>query len=150
MKTLVVYDSAYGNTEIIAKAIASEIKQSKLVIVSKLKQTDLKNIDLLIVGSPTQGGRPTPGINEFVNNVKKSNLNGLKAATFDTRILAKDQNIGLRLLMKTIGYAAEKIADNLSKAGCEIVAVEGFIVSDKEGPLKKGEEKRAKIWAKNI
>jgi len=67
MRTLVVYDSAYGNTEKIAKSIGSAITgEVKTLHVGKVNPNELESLDLLIVGSPTQGGRPTPATQEFL------------------------------------------------------------------------------------
>jgi len=50
---------------------------------------------------------------------------------------------------KTIGYTAPQIANVLKeKGGKLVIASEGFIVKDKEGPLSPGELSRAKSWAK--
>ena len=51
--------------------------------------------------------------------------------------------------MSVIHYAAERIARELTKKGGRLVAEpEGFIVEQKEGPLKQGELERADHWAK--
>jgi flavodoxin len=57
-KTLVVYDSTYGNTEKIAQAIGEAIG-GQILRVGEVNPADLKGFDLLIVGSPTRGGLPT-------------------------------------------------------------------------------------------
>ena len=63
MKTLIVYDSAYGNTEKIAKAIGDAITgEAKVLRVSEVNPSEFKTFDLLIVGSRTYGGRPTQAI----------------------------------------------------------------------------------------
>jgi flavodoxin len=57
MKTLVIYDSVYGNTEKIAQAIAEELlAQGEVTIrrVGEVSLEQLSRIDLLVVGSPTQ------------------------------------------------------------------------------------------------
>lgn len=62
MKAVVVYDSADGNTEKVAQALANSISPPDVVELSLVNSTTLKDLqsaDLLIVGSPTQGGRPT-------------------------------------------------------------------------------------------
>jgi hypothetical protein len=57
----------------------------------------------------------------------------------------------MRLLVKTGGYAASRIADRLKKAGGNlIVPPEGFYVEDTEGPLKAGELERAASWATSL
>ena len=66
MKVLIVYDSVYGNTEKIAKAIGDAITvKAKVLRVGEVNSSELKTFDLLIVGSPTHGGRPTPAIKDL-------------------------------------------------------------------------------------
>jgi flavodoxin len=70
MKTLVVYDSVYGNTEIIAQAIAAAIPGDVQVLrVGQAKPADLKVVDLLIVGSPTHGALPTEAVQDLLQKL---------------------------------------------------------------------------------
>ena len=144
MKTLIVYDSVYGNTEKIARAIAEAITPSgevKVLRAGEANPSELESTDLLIVGSPTHGGRPTPAIQNLLNKVPK--LQGIKVAAFDTRIPTK--------LVRVFGYAAGRIANNLKKKGSTLIASpEGFFVTGGQGPLKEGELERAAAWAKGI
>ena len=132
MKALIVYDSVYGNTEKIARAIAEAITPSgevKVLRAGEANPPELASIDLLIVGSPTQGGRPTPAIQDLLNKVPKLSLKGVNVAAFDTRIQAK--------LAKVFGYAAGRIADHLKRQGGTLIASpEGFLVTGSKGPLK--------------
>ncbi|MFA6588456.1 MAG: flavodoxin family protein [Patescibacteria group bacterium] len=152
MKTLIIYDSQFGNTEKIAQAIGSAFgDEARVVRPTEVKLDELKNVNLLIVGSPTQGGRPTPALQKFLDDIPSDGLKGIKVATFDTRFLLKDQNFALRMLMKTIGYAADKIIKILvAKGGQQVMPPEGFIVKGKEGPLAEGEMERADEWTKLI
>lgn len=153
MKSLIIVDSQYGNTEKLAEEMASVLKtfgEARVVSAKQAITSDLNSIDLLIVGSPTQGGRATPAVQEFLaklgDHVKNKNF-----AAFDTRFEEGVQKFALRMLMKAIGYAAPKIASILSKkGGKQTVLPEGFIVSDKEGPIKDGERERSREWAKNL
>jgi flavodoxin len=144
MKALIVYDSVYGNTEKIARAIAEAITPSgevKVLRAGEANPSELESIDLLIVGSPTHGGRPTPAVQNLLNKVPK--LQGIKVAAFDTRIPTK--------LVRVFGYAAGRIANNLKKKGSTLIASpEGFFVTGGQGPLKEGELERAAAWAKGI
>jgi flavodoxin len=144
MKVLIVYDSVYGNTEKIAKAIGGAITDEvKVLRVDEANPSELKTIDLFIVGSPTQGGRPTPAIRDFLNKVPELSLKGINVAAFDTRILTK--------LVRVFGYAAGRIADNLKgKGGTLVASPEGFFVKGTKGPLREGELERAADWAKGI
>jgi len=153
MRTLIIYDSLHGNTKEIAEAIYNGIAQpdTKILPVEKAITDDLKDIKLLIVGSPTHGGTAKPTLLDFLKRIQKDSLVGIKIATFDTRFLEEKQKVALRLLMKTIGYAAPKIAKILeSKGGELIVKPEGFFVKKAEGPLLNGEIQRAKEWGKGV
>jgi flavodoxin len=150
MKALIVYDSLYGNTEKIAKAIADAVG-GEAKPASKVNVAELNGLDLLIAGSPTHGGRPSPGIQEFLNKIPTGSLKGIRVAAFDTRFAKSEHGIGLKLLMAVINFAAPRIAKALeTKGGNLVVEPEGFIVSGKEGPLKEGELNRATFWAKGI
>ena len=144
MKALIVYDSVYGNTEKIARAIAEAITPSgevKVLRVDEASPSELASIDLLVVGSPTHGGRPTPAVQGLINKVPK--LQGINVAAFDTRSQAK--------LARVFGNAAGRIARNLKgKGGVLIAPPDGFFVTGTKGPLKEGELERAAGWAKAI
>lgn len=144
MKTLIIYDSAYNNTEKIALAIGNTISgEVKIVKIDRLNNSDLDGLDLLIVGAPTYGGRPTSPVLNFLDNVPGTLIKGLKVAAFDTRLSTR--------LVKIFGYAAPKIAGKLkAKGGTLVLPSEGFFVNGTEGPLKDGEMERAITWAKTI
>ncbi len=152
MKAIIIYDSLYGNTERIAQAIGDGLTgEVNIVRVGDGKASELKTFDLLVVGSPVHGGRATPNIDAFVKQLPAHSLEGKRVAAFDTRFESEEQGIGLRLLMSVIRYAAERIAKALVKKGGRLVTEpEGFIVEQKEGPLKQGELERARNWAKGI
>jgi flavodoxin len=150
MKAVVIYDSVYGNTEKIAQAIGDGLAgDAKVVRVGDVNASELQAFDLLIVGSPVHGGRATPAIEALLQQLPAHSLEGKRVAAFDTRFESEEQGIGLRILMSVIRYAAERIAKELAKKGGRLAAEpEGFIVEQKEGPLKQGELERASTWAK--
>jgi flavodoxin len=155
MKALVIYDSVFGNTEKVAQAIAESLSSRASVEILRPDQVvpeQLAGIDLLVVGSPTRGFRPTEAITGLLNRIRSKTLNGVKVAAFDTRFKADElESAGLRFIVKTGGYAAGRIANQLKKAGGNlIVPPEGFYVEDTEGPLKAGEIERASGWATSI
>jgi len=146
MKALIVYDSVYGNTEKIARAVAEAITPAyevKVLGVGEANPSELASADLLIVGSPTHAGRPTPAVQDLLNKVPKLSLQGINVAAFDTRITTK--------LVRVFGYAAGRIARNLKgKGGTLIASPEGFFVTASKGPLKEGELERAAVWVKGM
>lgn len=150
MKALIIYDSKYGNTEKIANAIGSTIN-GKVLHVNDVKLMELDTCELLIVGSPVHGGRPTPAIQSFLSAIPTNSLKGKHVAAFDTRFEPEDHGVGLRILMYVIRFAAERIAHVLKQRGGKLVGrPEGFIVEDKEGPLKNGELERANLWTRQL
>ena len=96
----------------------------------------------MIVGSPTQGGKATPLITEFLNNSLESIIKDIKVATFDTRMSTKFVGI--------FGYAADKLAGIMKKKGASIISSKGFFVNVKENSLKEGELDRVTIWAEGL
>jgi flavodoxin I len=137
VRALVVYDSRYGHTEKIAQAIGEAI-DGRVLRAGDVKLADLVGFDLLVVGSPTHGGFPTPGIDGLLKALPA--LEGLNVAAFDTRT------------KRTIfGYAAPRIARRLEKSGGKLLTLpEGFFVLGMQGPLLEGELERAANWAKGI
>lgn len=149
MKTLVIYDSVFGNTGKVAQAIAAAL-ETQAIPVGQADAGQLKDLDLLVVGSPTRGFRPTEAISKLLYGLPKNHLAGTRVAAFDTRIVL--ETIGskvLRFLVDKGGYAANTIANTLKKNGGQLAAApEGFFVTGEQGPLKDGELERAADWAK--
>jgi flavodoxin I len=155
MKFMIVYDSFFGNTEQIARAIGDSLGPAEEVGVFKVGNApggELSKLDLLVVGSPTRGFRPTPAVADFLKNLPANALQGVRAAAFDTRISPDDIKSGvLRFMVKLGGFAAKPIADGLVKKGATLLMPgEGFFVEDQQGPLKPGELERAATWAKSL
>lgn len=153
MKVIIIYDSIFGNTEKIARSIGTALASEDVQILKVTTADPAQiNADLLIVGSPTRGFKPTPAITTFLAKIPEQGLKGIKTAAFDTRIAENDiGNKLLRFLMKTFGYAASPIAKRLlRKDGTQVSAPEGFYVKDSKGPLKNREPERAAEWAKSI
>jgi flavodoxin len=144
MKTLVVYDSRFGNTKIIAESIGGAVNGSVQVIhADEVIASELDNFDLLIVGAPTHGGRPSEPAGNFLDRIPKGFLADVNVAAFDTRIPSN--------WVKIFGFAAPRIAKKLVKKGGRLVVEpEGFFVVDGEGPLADGEVERAAAWAREI
>jgi flavodoxin len=139
MQSLVIFDSMFGNTQKVAETIATALK-AKSVRVGDFKPEMLTKIDLLVVGCPIQGWRPTQATLDFLNKLPKDSLKNKNVAAFDTRI---------KIFFS--GSASDKISDTLENLGGNvIIAPTNFIVKGKEGPLLDGELEKASAWAKEI
>ncbi len=155
MNILVVYNSEFGNTETMARAIAEALSsagEARAVRASQASVDDLQQAGLLIVGSPTQGFRPTKPVTNLLQQLPRGGLKGVQVAAFDTRIDVATIRAGLlRFMVNTGGYAAEHIATRLSKSGGSLVAPPaGFFVEAKQGPIRDGELDRAIAWAQSL
>jgi flavodoxin len=144
MKTLVVYDSLHGNTKIIAQAIGEAIPgEVEVQHVDEANAAGLGAYDLLVVGAPTHGARPSDDVRAFLDEIQAGALVGVNVAGFDTRLTNK--------LILIFGTAAPKIAKALQTKGGTLAGPPGgFFVTGGEGPLKEGEVARAGRWAQGL
>jgi flavodoxin len=153
MRTLVVYDSQFGNTQRVTQTIAETLQITDMMHVKQAAPQQLSGLELLIVGSPTQRLNMTPAIANFLKAIPKGALDGVRVAAFDTRFtVEKIESIRmLPFFVRLFGYAAEKIARQLEAKGGIPAGDPGlFYVLDTEGPLLEGELKRAQKWANSL
>jgi flavodoxin len=151
----VVFDSFFGNTEQVARTIGAELETAAHVRVMRVEESDaarLDGVDLLVVGSPTRAFRPSPKTQAFLRVVARGALEGVRVAAFDTRIAVAEVNSPiLPPLVRVFGYAAEPIARRLERAGgIPAGPPAGFLVEGTEGPLRDGELRRARRWARAL
>jgi len=153
MKVYVVYDSQFGNTQQVAEGIGLILAKKhsvKVKHISEISPKKLEQVDVLFLGTPTHGGQATPNMNLLISQIVASKV-FLKVACFDTRFSPQNVGLGLKLLMSVIDYASPKMAKNLAKsAAITVLGFEGFIVTDKSGPLAEGELNRAQNWAEKM
>jgi len=139
VEVLVIYGSQYGNTQRIARAIASGLESDHHVrVLPAAAASDLTGdgIDLLFVGAPTQMRGLRLLAAPFLDGLAERGFSGTPAATFDTRM-----DLGPQTLESSV------IADRLVESGCRLVAKpQSFLVLGLEGPLAGGEEARASAW----
>jgi len=141
VKALVIYDTNFGSTKVIAEAVARELGSHVPAIpAADVAEKDLAGVGLLVVGSPIIGWRPTRRVAKFLAGLKPGQLDGIEAAAFDTR---------MRFFLH--GDAAGKIVRKLEAAGALAVSdPQPFYVRGREGPLFDGEVKRAAEWARSL
>lgn len=156
MNSLVVYDSIFGNTEKIARAIGTRLEalgQVRVLKAADASRPDIENGDLLVVGGPTHRHGVSQDMQEFLDRTGRGTLRGVSAAAFDTRYT------GTRWIT---GSAAVKIARVLKKGGAQLAAEPESFFIEKDVPpkgqkrrhdlehLQSGEEARARSWAQTI
>jgi hypothetical protein len=166
MNALVVYESLYGNTARIARAIAQGLVERGIVTnvvgVDAFDQGMVAGTDLLIVGGPTHAhglskrssraqavadkhnsfDAPTAAVGVREGLEALPDGTGVAAAAFDTRI-------GSAPAFMT-GSAAKGIARRLEGRGFRLVVdPESFLVTTHNG-LVDGETERAERWGASV
>lgn len=159
MRTLVVYESIWGNTEQLARAIAAGIGEGTEVIDAEQAPATLAgDVDLLVVGGPThafsmstettrksagdQGAPRLPlrGIREWIETLSAP-ARAVPVATFDTRVVTP----------RLPGSAAKKAMKRLLGRGFRSIAKpETFGVHGYSGPVADGELDRARRWGSEL
>lgn len=152
MKAYILYDSVYGNTQKIAEAIGKGIGNTSTVVkFDKLDPKELETADLIVIGSPTHGGRYTEGIQQVFTQISPKLFQTKPFAAFDTGSVSKGESTFVQLIIKTVGYAAPRIANEIKKQGGKLLMQpESFMVKGKEGPLTEGELERAQTWGQTL
>src|SRR3990170_7510174 len=94
VKVLVVYDTKYGNTKLVAEKIVEGLRQEQGVEVeiSDVEKTDVDRaagFDAVLIGAPTHFGGPPRNIMRFIDELGTPDLKGKQIAVFDT-YLGKD------------------------------------------------------------
>jgi len=162
MRAVVVYESMFGNTERVARAIGQGLEPFADVQVVEVGEAPavLDGVDLLVVGGPThafgmsrastredaerQAGRAVLsrrlGVREWLPTLPSSTE--VAAAAFDTRV-AK-----VRRLPGSAARGAAKLL--LRHRYAVIVPPESFYVDDVTGPLLQGELDRARAWGSTL
>jgi len=146
-RVIVVYESKYGNTKLAAETIAEGVREVEGIetVVSEVKEVDLGKIpdyDAILVGSPTHIGGPTWGVRKFIDKLGKLPLEGKLLAVFDTYLLAKSFEQGMKKMEKRIG---EKVAGaKLATPGLSIR------VQRMKGPISEGELPKCKEFGNKI
>jgi len=143
MNALIVYDSKFGNTERIARAVGEALDFARVVSVAEAGGPDLAACDLLVVGGPTHMHGMSLPMRGLADGLARGALRGVPAAAFDTRYRAPEL---------FTGAAARGIAHGLRRAGALLVAApESFFVergaTQEETKLEEGELERAWAWA---
>ena len=134
-RAIIIYESKYGNTKLAAEAVAEGIKQNSGIepAVIEIKEVNLEGLaefDAILIGSPNHMGNATRGIRKFIDGLGKINLEGKRAAVFDTYI-GGDFEKAVKKMEKRISEKAPGLS--LVAPGLSI-RVDGM-----KGPITEGE-----------
>jgi flavodoxin len=82
MKACVLYISRTGNTKRLAEAISELLKAPVFDLAHAPEPSVVNDFDLLVIGTPVMGLRPTPEVHSFVKRLPE--CTGKKAILFCT------------------------------------------------------------------
>ena len=163
MRAIVIFESLWGNTEQIARHIASGLGDGRNdleveVLQAQAEALPVDGVDLIVVGGPThafsmsspatrqgatqQGATEIPdaGIREWIEAQPTPTL-PVRVATFDTRVVSP----------RLPGSAAKKALKRLVRLGFQPLAEpETFGVHGYVGPIADGELQRARAWGAEL
>ena len=160
MKAVVVYESLWGNTAAVARAIAEGIGNgAQALSTAEATAEAVGGSDLIVAGSPLLGFslpndrmidsiRTSPGSESDPPDLSQPSmrtwLDGLahgsgRSAGFETRIWWSPGSAAKAIVkrLESLGFAS---ADKPAK----------FIVTGRSGPLKDGELERARAWGAEL
>jgi flavodoxin len=134
---IVVYDTKFGNTEKIAKSLASGMNERGIEVdcvkVGDVQINKLTEYNLIAIGGPTHGFGMSKPIKEFIEKFNHIDLRDKKAFAFDTKNRGR------------WGSAAKGIEKRLKGIGMNIVKpCDSAIVMGLKGPLQDDMERKFK------
>jgi flavodoxin len=160
MRAVVVYESVWGNTKAVARAIAAGLGEgSQAYPTDEVPAGEIAGADLIVAGSPVFGfSLPTetmrenilrsegdadsppdlshPSLRSWLEKLPKGQA---AAAAFETRIWWSPRG------------ATGTIEKMFAKRGYRTIAKAAkFVVRDKYGPLRDGELERARDWGREL
>jgi len=159
MRAVVVYESHWGNTATVARAIAAGIGEgAQALTTDQATAAAMAGVDLLVAGAPViafalpresarrqlAGDVKAPMPADLSHALLRTWLDGLPdghgwAAAFETRIWWSPRG------------ATGTIEVRLRGAGYRVVAkAERFIVAGAYGPMRDGEVERARAWGAQL
>lgn len=159
MRAIVVYESLWGSTAAVARAVAEGIgEDARALSTGEATAEQTAGADLVVAGAPVLGfNLPTESMREnirsnpgqapsppdFSHPSMRSWLSALpkghgRAAAFETRVRWSP------------GGAVRAIRSGLEVAGYLGVGEERFLVSGRYGPLREGELARARRWGETL
>ena len=146
MRVLIVYESKYGNTKLVAETIGEGMKEVEginldIKNIEEIDVTILDNFDAILIGSPNHYFKQTRAIKKFINQLAAIPLEGKSFAVFDTHL----KNIRHR--------AVEKMEEQINKNIPNMkMIMPGLKIRVKgiKGPITEGELPKCKEFGKLV
>lgn len=160
MKAVVVYESLWGNTAAIARAIAEGLGEgTRALSTAEAMGAAIAEAELIVAGAPVLGFRlPTEAMRQSVVTSERSAPTppDLSHPSMRTWLDALPHGRGRSAAFETRiwwspGGATASIADKLRHVGYPaLTKARRFAVKGKYGPLRDGELERARLWGAEL
>lgn len=138
MRALLIYDSIFGNTEKVAKALSSGMREEGIEVdcmrANSVDIGTLGNYDMIVIGGPTHKVGLSETMKTFTKQLKKADVKNKLAFAYDTKYNKR-----------FAGSAANRIERRMKQYGMKIVMSHvSAVVLGREGPLEDGTEEKFK------
>ena len=160
MKAVVVYESLWGNTAAIARAIAEGIGPAAQVLATDEATADvIADADLIVAGAPVLGfSLPSDTIRNSIATGEKGapTRPDLSHPSMRSWLVSLPPGHGGSAVFETRfrwspGGATGAIGAGLKRAGYRpVTKAQKFLVTGKYGPLADGELERARHWGESL
>jgi len=138
MKALVIFDSLYGNTEKVARALTSGMREQGIEVDCARANTvdagTLGAYDMIVIGGPTHRRGLSETMKTFTKQLRETDVKNKLVFAFDTKYESR-----------LAGSAGKGIEQRMKKNRMKVVMPHvSAIVLGREGPLKEGTEEQFK------
>jgi hypothetical protein len=155
MQAVVVYESHWGNTEAVARAIAEGFGPEAVALTTnQAGAAVIAGVDLIVAGAPVMGFRlPTEEMIEGLRSERGADISNAPMRAWLDRL---PKGSGTYAAFETRvwwspGGATGAISRALEAAGYRPIAKgHRFIVEDKDGPLREGQLEKAHQWGVDL
>lgn len=143
---IVIYDTKYGNTKLVAEKIIEAINQTSKITteitdIKDAKIEKITNFEVIVIGTPNHWGGPVRGVKKLIDKLGKVDSKAKGIAVFDTYIKTDFEKAVKKMEKRII----EKIPNiRIITPGLSIK------VDDMKGPVSQGEFPKAKEFGKKI
>ncbi|OGO09618.1 MAG: hypothetical protein A2Y61_02925 [Chloroflexi bacterium RBG_13_60_13] len=160
MQAMVVYESLWGNTAAIARAVAEGFgPEARALSTAQATASELANADLIVAGAPVMGFRlPTDKMRETLGrtpdrSTRPPDLSHPSMRSWlDTLPVGRGHSAAFetRFWWSPGGSTSEIIARLRCAGYRQLLKPQRFIVLATHGPLREGETQRAREWGERL
>ena len=152
VSALVIYHSGFGNTKLVAEALAKGIRESGVetdcMSIDEVALHEIPLYEFVAIGGPTHILKPSKEMKAFLEQLRSINLKGKRVFCFDTRNESRMNSRGYFALENS---AARRIEGAVKRMKMHVIrSRESALVKGREGPLYPNVEEQFLMIGKQI